>query len=317
MFIIYYGVEWSYLDISHLALEKCLHGELLIIPASEAERNYLFGDPKWGFQKCIKVIINEKTYIYNNQGKAIFLYKNGTLKVLPALTHNYLYGLLLTYNDHYMKLDIIHQYLKIKYGIFKNKYSEQAVITRFIKGHEHVLELGSNIGRNSLVIASLLNNDQNLVTLECNPSTYLQCVYNRDLNDYNFHVERSALSKRALYYLRNETFAEKIPNSKSCEIISFDFLQQKYNIQFNTLVANCGEALYYIFLDEPNILDKIRLLIVKNNFQNVEEKRAVDNILVAKKFKRVYVEDVIGAQNCNKPCKEFFYEAWKKMEGDF
>src|SRR3990172_11116794 len=99
LFSIYYGIESSYLDITQMSLEKCLHTELLIIPASEAERNFLFGNPKWGILKHIKVIIDETTYIYDNNGKAIFLFKNGTLKVLPALSHKRLHGLLLTYND--------------------------------------------------------------------------------------------------------------------------------------------------------------------------------------------------------------------------
>ena len=41
------------------------------------------------------------------------------------------------------------------------------MVVRYLKGNERVLEIGGNIGRNSLVISSILGkNSENLVVLE-------------------------------------------------------------------------------------------------------------------------------------------------------
>lgn len=48
-------------------------------------------------------------------------------------------------------------------------------INNIIKNNK-VLEIGGNIGMNSLVIASILNNDNNFVTLECNVNIANQLI---------------------------------------------------------------------------------------------------------------------------------------------
>ena len=66
------------------------------------------------------------------------------------------------------------------------------------KPDDKVLEIGGNIGRNSLIIASILKHDTNFVTLECDKNIATQLKENRDLNHFKFHIENSALSKRNL-----------------------------------------------------------------------------------------------------------------------
>jgi hypothetical protein len=72
------------------------------------------------------------------------------------------------YNSKYInKLNNLHNKLTIKHGSFKDEIPEQLMVVRFIKGNEKVLEIGSNIGRNTLIIADILNSNgnNNLVTL--------------------------------------------------------------------------------------------------------------------------------------------------------
>ena len=67
------------------------------------------------------------------------------------------------------KIAMIHSQYNIKYGSLSEELPEQKMAVRYLTGTEKVLEIGSNIGRNSLIIAYLVG-DQNLVTLESNPS---------------------------------------------------------------------------------------------------------------------------------------------------
>jgi len=68
---------------------------------------------------------------------------------------------------------------------------------KYLKGHEKVLEIGGNIGRNSIVIADILKTN-NFVSLECDVDIATQLKYNRDNNMLKFFVEEAALSNRKL-----------------------------------------------------------------------------------------------------------------------
>lgn len=56
----------------------------------------------------------------------------------------------------------------------------------FIDKDDVVLELGGNIGRNSLVIASLLEKSENLVVVESDPAFVELLGINRNLNNFDF-----------------------------------------------------------------------------------------------------------------------------------
>ena len=57
-----------------------------------------------------------------------------------------------------MTLKELQDSLILKYGTFEQEYVEQTMAYTFIEKTNIVLELGSNIGRNSLIISKLLNN---------------------------------------------------------------------------------------------------------------------------------------------------------------
>ena len=88
-------------------------------------------------------------------------------------------------------------------------------------------------------------------------------------------------------------------------IISYEHLMEKYKIQFDTLVLDCEGAFYYILLDMPEILNDIKLIIMENDYHNIEHYNYVNSILSNKNFKRVYVEK--GGWGC---CYNNFFEVW-------
>ena len=77
----------------------------------------------------------------------------------------------------------MHEKLKLSGGNFNKEMPEQIMSVMYLKGHEKVLELGGNIGRNSLIIASLLNDSSNLVTLESDEHIAKRLNKNRKINN--------------------------------------------------------------------------------------------------------------------------------------
>lgn len=208
-----------------------------------------------------------------------------------------------------LKLNQIQNKLKILHGSFNEETVEQKLSVKYLEGEERILEIGGNIGRNSLVIASILKNQKNLVVLESDQKIAINLQENKELNSFEFIIEPSALSKRKLIQKGWNTYPSEILQEgfKWIDTITFDSLQKKYEINFDTLVVDCEGAFYYIMLDSPEILENIKLIIIENDFQTLQEKIFVDNILSKSNFNLVHAE--AGGWG---PCSRNFYEVWKK-----
>lgn len=202
------------------------------------------------------------------------------------------------------KLEYLHKKLKLSYGSFTEEYPEQVMAATYLKGPEIVLEIGGNIGRNSLVIASLLNDSRHLLTLECDPVSYSKLIQNRDQNQLHFQAECSALSKRPLVqdgWVTSVVFNQtsKVPT------ITYEQLVQKYPLKFDTLILDCEGAFYYILQDMPEVLDGIRLIMMENDYRSMDEYNFVAQTLTDRGFVNVYRKPHEGAL-----CADNFYEVW-------
>lgn len=296
MIIIKYGISNSCIDVTNICLAQLTNNNIITIPSGDNNRANYFGDPLSGILKKIFIIIDDVITEYE------YFY---------TININLLNNIVTTISDIDIdnKIANIHLNLTIKYGTFYEELPEQKMSVRYLNGNEKVLEIGGNIGRNTMVIASLLNDNKNLVTLESNPSIALQLEENKNLNNLNFYIETSALSNKKLIQRGWDTLPSDIliPDYNWVNIINFNDLQAKYNIIFDTLVLDCEGAFYYILLDMPEILNNINLIIMENDYHDITHKTFVDEILIKNNFYRNYVEN--GGWGV---CYKNFFEVWKK-----
>lgn len=215
--------------------------------------------------------------------------------------------------DPIQKLNELHKKLKIKYGDFSEEYPEQEMSVSYIKPDNIVLELGGNIGRNSCIIASLLNNSNNLIVFESDPENAIKLKENCDLNNLNFIIEDCAISKIELLQKNWITKSKDLINDdellnwKPIKTMSWLQIKNKYKIIFDTLVADCEGALYYILKDEPNFLETFKTIIIENDFNDIEHKHFVDT-----EFKRFNFNNVYTKSGGFGPCYNCFFEVWTK-----
>jgi FkbM family methyltransferase len=222
------------------------------------------------------------------------------------------------------KLEDIQLKLILDYGSISDEYQEQEMAVMYIKPDDFVLEIGGNIGRNSCVIAHLLNDSKNLVVFESSHTFAQQLKENRDTNNLNFHIEDCAISKYDLYQKEwntkpvNEMTDEDYASTCWTKIktSTWSDIKNKYNnICFNTLVADCEGALYYILRDEPTFLENFKKIIIENDFQDYNHKLYVDEEFKKLNFKRVYVKALSDMHMLIfDKVREFFYEVWVKQE---
>ena len=292
-FRICYGTIDKQFDITKIAIDRCAHQNILSIPAGDISRAALFGDPAVGCPKYI--------FLRNN----VTQYTSVTDETQEIVINLSVEAM----------LQSIHQELKLDHGTFYDEYPEQLMAVKYIKGNEKVLELGGNIGRNSLVIGYLLNkcNNNNLVTLESDPEICAQLRHNRDINNLDFFVEDLALSKRGLIQIGWNTIVsdEVVEGFKKVNTITLDNLREKYKIDFDTLVLDCEGAFYYILMDMPEILDGVNLIIMENDYKCIEHKQYVDKVLLERGFCVDYTSNAGRGQEpyvlC---CFDNFFEVW-------
>ena len=305
-----YGTTETQIDITTICLTHHTHNNIIKIQDGDSNRARYFSDPVYGMLKTIFVEIDGvKTEHPHNESIEIDIL-NKTIKII-------------TTEEIEEKLANIHRQITLNHGSFQEEKPEQGMAVRYLTGNETVLEIGGNIGRNSLVIGHLLNQykpqDANastaastaasirLVTLESDPNIARQLTENRDANNMNFYIEPAALSKRKLIQRGWETIPseEVLPEYTPVNTITMEELNQKYNILFDTLVLDCEGAFYYILMDMPEILNNIKLIIMENDYTDIERKNYVDYVLTQHNFYVDYTET--GGWG---PCYNKFFEVW-------
>jgi FkbM family methyltransferase len=291
---IYYGIITNSIDVTNICLEKLTRNNIITIPIGDNNRSKYFTDPLPGIHKKIIFDNNDFIKVYDEYVKIKINILENTISIISD-------------NDINNRLINIQNKLRINYGIFDEELPEQKMVTRYLTGNEKVLEIGGNIGRNSLVIASILKDSSNLVTLECDMNIAKQLEENRDLNNFKFHIESSALSNRKLIQKGWETQVSEIlyEGYNWVNTITLNDLKNKYNIDFDTLILDCEGAFYYILMDMPEILNNINLIIMENDYWDISKKKYIDEILTKNNFNVDYSE--AGGWG---PCYNNFFEVW-------
>lgn len=293
---IYYGIISNLIDVTDICLSKLLNNNIISIPAGDINRANYFTDPIIGTLKKIFILNDNNLSEYEHFYSIKINILDNTITVISN-------------EDIDNKIKNIHSKLKLKYGSFNEELPEQKMAVKYLNGNEKVLEIGGNIGRNSLIIASILEDETNFVTLECDANIANQLTENRNLNNFKFHIESSALSNRKLIQKGWNTIPSNILQNgfKWVNTITLDNLKTKYNIEFDTLVLDCEGAFYYILIDMPEILNNIKLIIMENDYHHINHKKYIDDILSKNNFHVDYVQS--GGWG---PCYNNFFEVWKK-----
>lgn len=288
--IFYYGTKETKINVTDLVFQKCLSNGVIFIPCGDLIRAMTFGDPMPGILKSFFVNDREFKHFSNIyiSGEQIF-----QIDQLPDGIQK---------NPINVLADI-HNSLNLKGGLMNDEYPEQLMAVKYIKSESKVLEIGANIGRNTLVIASILSDSSNLTTLECDPESFKILVENIRSNNFQVKAINAALSKKQLIQKGWDTIISDTVPPGFKRVPTIDYLDGT----FDTLVLDCEGAFYYILQDFPGILDGIRTIIMENDYWDITHKNYIDSILFQNGFWVDYSAD--GGWG---PCKDFFYQVFTR-----
>ena len=305
---IIYGIQGSQIDVTSILMSTHMKSFVIYIPPDDNVRAKLFTDPIFGKLKFI--FVNGQSY-----GADTPIFIDTVTKMVHTITiPDYVTAL---YPEEALaaKLSAIHRNLTLVHGSFRDEFPEQKMAVRFLKPDDRVLEIGGNVGRNSLIIGSIVNQNS-LVVLESDPNIAKQLEENRDANGMTFAIEASALSARPLVQRGWDTMvSDTVPEGyKRVNTISLSSLRAKYPnaAPFNTLVLDCEGAFYYILTDMPDIIDGITTIIMENDYYDRSHKEYIDATLTSRRFTCVYSE-ALGPEYAFKkfPFSSNFFEVWQ------
>ena len=228
---IYYGTsKLTTIDITDSCYENRklrVKNNIIRIPCNDCIRASFFSDPYPNILKKIFIDsgnCNDKKNIIEIDAKTEVEINIITCQIKT-----------ITEEDIHTQWNDIQSSLQLNHGSFQEELPEQKMVVRYLTGTEKVLEIGGNIGRNSLMISRILgeNSQTNFVSLECDMNIANQLCENRDSNLLKFHIEPSALSKRKLIQKGWETMVSDVllDGYSNVNTITLDELHLKYNIE--------------------------------------------------------------------------------------
>ncbi|CAK7994521.1 Hypothetical protein POVR1_LOCUS45 [uncultured virus] len=272
IFKVEYGAGNVYQDVTTMILQKLHRNGTIFIPPTDVERAHHLGDPLPGVLKEIIITFEE-----NHQLKQV-TYPAGIIGLFPVPSNLSMHKLTTQELSSLTSEEKLQKILQSLIVSDVTKHPGQLLASELIHSYAKVLEIGGNTGEISLVIASLLEDDRNLVSVEygVHSANILEC--HKRNNQFRFAVETSIISDHGSF-----TWSE---------------FMEKYQIQFDTLFVNCGESLYNILNNYPKGLYGINLVIIKNDYPNDEQKLHVDAM-----FQNFGLEMI----------RSDFYEVWMKI----
>lgn len=318
----FYGDANNYKEVTRAVFDACFDGDRIYIPAGDGLRADILTDPQWGVLKNVIVFREEAgtltcrlyrdTEEISLQLSELEIRSHGNrpkASPIPSAPVG---------SDTDEKINFYHSQLNFAAGKISDELAEQAMIVEFVRPDARVLELGSNIGRSTLMLSCVLDDESNLVTLECDPVSVELLRNNRYANNLRFHIEPSALSYRKLIQQSWMTIPSEtlLPGYQWVNTITFEELIDKYALEFDTLVADCEGALYYILRDNDKILRNIQTVVLESDYAYAEHKFNVEEIFADYGLNKVYSKSLAGAPGwpagLPDECWNSFYEVWQR-----
>jgi FkbM family methyltransferase len=149
---------------------------------------------------------------------------------------------------------------------------EQLLARQYVTPDSVVLELGARYGSVSCNINKNLANKDNQVSVEPDERVWEALEKNMIRNNCKFHIIKGVISKSPLALTNLDVYlggyGATTVKSENTTISSFTLeqVESMYNLQFNTLIADCEGFLESFFDENPKLLKQLKLIIFEKDY---------------------------------------------------
>lgn len=172
----------------------------------------------------------------------------------------------------------------------KLEVQEQKLANKYIEINDVVLELGARYGSVSCIINSKLNCKTNHVVVEPDDRVWAALEKNKQANKCNFNIVKGFISNKKLGLTNLDSWyggygsTSIQQNDSKIPSYTLDQISEKYNLQFNVLVADCEGFLETFFDENPTFYDKLRLIIFEEDYPEKCNYKKIRDTLISKGF---------------------------------
>jgi hypothetical protein len=209
------------------------------------------------------------------------------------------------------------RYPFISRRLWMDERPEQEMNIRFLNGTEIVLEIGGCIGRNSLIIASILSPyGGKLVTVEANPSIAEKLKLSRANSGFWFHIIDRPLSRVPMmiykWYSRRLEQGQHVPAKwTKLSPITLTQLKQDSGVNnFDTLVVDCEGAFHGVLADFPDIMSGISKVLIENDSRDAQEAEDIHAVFRRHGLSPAWSQPLDSSKEF--PKKHEFWQCWVK-----
>lgn len=175
---------------------------------------------------------------------------------------------------------------------------EQELANKYITDQMIVLELGARYGSVSCVINSKLKYKTNQVVVEPDSRVWESLERNKKVNQCEFHIVKGFISNKKLDLINIDSwygYGTTSIENENTTIPSFSLneIEKKYNLKFDSLVADCEGFLETFFDENPHMYDQLRFIMYERDYPDKCNYEKINRTLVEKGFNCI----VSGHQN--------------------
>lgn len=172
----------------------------------------------------------------------------------------------------------------------KLEVEEQKLANKYIQENDVVLELGARYGSVSCIINSKLNCKTNHVAVEPDDRVWGALEKNKEANNCSFNIVKGFISNKKLaltnldYWHGGYGSTAIEQNDSKIPSYTMGQITEKYNLEFNVLVADCEGFLEIFFDENPTFYDNLRLIIFEADCPEKCNYKKIRDTLIAKGF---------------------------------
>ena len=190
-------------------------------------------------------------------------------------------------------------------NIFDHRFvesTEQIQAAKYINSDCVVLELGARYGSVSCIINKCMGYSANQVCVEPDIRIQPTLLKNKINNKCNFNIINGFISNTTMTLTNLNSHQGYATSSKKCEVSSIksytlEDVEAKYNLKFNTLIADCEGFLEQFFDENPHLYTQLSLVIFEKDSPDQCNYDKIINNLVSHNFVQL---------------EGGFHEVWKK-----
>jgi FkbM family methyltransferase len=172
------------------------------------------------------------------------------------------------------------------------EFQEQKLSSLIIEENDIVLELGARYGSVSCVINKKLKNKNNQVVVEPDYRVWNALEKNKVNNNCDFNIIKGFISTKKLGLTNFDEYfgygtTSIIDDNSTIPSYTLQEIENRYNLKFNVLVADCEGFLESFFDENPSFYDQLRLILFEADYVEKCNYVKIKNNLLIRGFRKI------------------------------